>query len=122
MELVDNPKEVLYRVIRPFDFLWDYEFNRPSPAAFKDKNGLSVSKLDNRIEKDIVEDFKKQFDIKNIIKISVQQCLEIKVYPVNKPSKDNPYHAEIWETPETKIIAADKRKKMAEQSIIVDNI
>lgn len=119
MALVDNPQEVLYRVVCSIQ--WDNELNRPAITAFEDKKGLSVSKMGNRAEKDVVEHLMKKLNnVEHIIKISVQQCLDIKVYPINKPSKNDSYHAEIWDTSDKKEIALDKRQEMAKESVIVD--
>lgn len=55
-----NLNEKLFRAIRPINFLWDNEFNRPSPAAFKDKNGLSVEKTGQRTTNDVLESLSKK--------------------------------------------------------------
>lgn len=112
MELIDNICEVLYRNIKIDDILWDREFNRPSSAAFKDKNGLSVDKLGDRNENQIIENLKKRFfrDKKRaVVKITVKKCLDIKLYPVNKPTKNNKYHAEIHNGPNNDKLIIDAK-------------
>lgn len=112
MELKDNINEILYRNIRIDDICWDCEFNRPSPSAFKDKNGLSVEKLANRNENEIIKNLNVRFHRdkkKAIVKISVKKCLDIKLYPVDKPTKKNKFHAEIHNGPNNdKLIDDDK--------------
>ncbi len=64
MALVDEPYEILYRAILPADeLMWDKEFNRPSPATFIDKKGLSVVKRGKRTEKEIISALKKENQI-----------------------------------------------------------
>ncbi len=114
MGLHKNLNEKLFRAIRPINFLWDNEFNRPSPAAFKDKNGLSVEKAGQRTTNDVLESLSKKHNTETIVEISVKQCVQIDTYPINAPSHTNRYHVEIHNSPTEKLIEANKRRKMAE--------
>lgn len=120
MKLIDKPEETLYRAIRPLDFLWDFDFDRPSSAAFKDKDGLSCDKLDDRQENEVFKTLRKRFETRAIVKIKVKQCLKIGVYPKDAPSKQNKYHAEIWENEHEKLISSQKRRLLADRVEICD--
>ena len=122
MALITEPQELLYRAILPRDELaWDNEFNRPSPATFKDKNGLSVVKRGERTEKEAISALKKKIkSTKAVVKISVQTCLDIKTYPIDKPTQADKHHAEIWNSKNEKLIEFSKRKLLAERVELVE--
>ena len=116
MALVDEPHEILYRAILPDESMWDKEFNRPSPATFIDKKGLSVVKRGKRTEKETISALKKKIkSTKAIAKISVNACLDIITYPIDKPTSKDSYHAELWNSKIEKLIDYSKRKLLAEK-------
>lgn len=90
-----QPKEKLYRAIRPIPRLWDWEKNRPSPAAFIDANGLSVDRDGGRTDNAIVSSFTSKFgQLQGVVNVSAAECTEIQAVVVPKPTS-NQYHAEI---------------------------
>ena len=122
MELKDNINKILYRNIRIDDICWDCEFNSPSPSVSKDKNGLYVEKLANINENEIIKNLNVRFHRdkkKAIVKISVKKCLDIKLYPIDKPTKKNKYHAEIHNGPtDDKLIDDNKCLDLSEAVIL----
>ena len=57
-----------------------------------------MEKLANINENEIIKNLNVRFHRdkkKAIVKISVKKCLDIKLYPIDKPTKKNKYHAEI---------------------------
>ena len=94
MALVNEPNEVLYRKIHSKQF---YEKSKKiSSSAFKDKKGCSVNKLAGRNENDIISYYESKWEtpykMKAIVNITVQECLDISVYPIDDNSnKPNPH-------------------------------
>lgn len=123
MALVDEPNEVLYRKIHSKQF---DEFSKEiSPVAFKDKKGCSVNKLAGRNENDIISYYESKWEtpykMKAIVNITVQECLDIPVYPVNDSSnKPNPHlHAEIHDSVCKTKISERKARLLAKKVKIV---
>ncbi len=92
-----KPHEILYRGISINPIVWNQDTNRPSSAAFKQSNSLSVDREGGRSRKDIFDSLRK--NVKNTLKaiawISAKQCFErnMKVRP--DPMEINQYHALI---------------------------
>lgn len=117
MSLIENDKEILYRRIHPDSIFWDNEHDRPSSAAYKAKNGLSVDRLGDREENEVISSFIKKFGsdgVKSVVKVSVGICKKIDLYPVYKPSLHNEYHAEIYDSKNKVVISQSKARKLAE--------
>lgn len=114
--------DILYRRIHPDNMFWDKEFNRPSRAAYIDKNGLSVEKLSYREEIEVIDSFKRLFgsSIRCMVKISVKKCFDIQLYPVNKPLPDNEFHAEIHDSVNKKKLSNKKASDLAKEVKIVN--
>ena len=122
MNLIENNEEILYRKIHPASIFWDNEHNRPSSAAYKDKKGLSVDRLGDREENEVINSFINRFGmdkVKSVVKISVGICKELELYPIYKPSLNNEYHAEIHDSENRIEISQSKAKKLAENVQIV---
>lgn len=123
MELINNNKEILYRNIKKDSMNWDYEFDRPSFAAFINDSGLSVDILSDRNEEDLINSFKNRFyrdKEKVVAKITVEECLDICLYPVYKPSKKNKYHAEIHNSEHEIKISYDKAMHLVRTVKIIE--
>lgn len=122
MALIDEPHENLYRSILLIDDLvWDEEFYRPSPAVFKDKSGLSVIKRGGRTEEYTINALREKLpSTRAVAKISVQSCLEVRTYPLDKPTRNDPYHAEIWNSETEKLIESSKRYELARRAKIIE--
>lgn len=115
-----DDQEVLYRAIRPYPFLWNPQVNRPSTAAFKDPNGLSVDRDGGRPECEIIEEYQSRFDLRAIVSITAGECRQIEVYPVASPSKYNPWHAELHDSENVKLINKSKQLKLARACKLVE--
>lgn len=77
-----------------YPHLWNTKKNRPSSAAFKDKNGLSVDRGGRRPDAEAVN-YAKEHLQGFITAATVDMCREIKASPKYLPSRSNPYHSEI---------------------------
>jgi hypothetical protein len=112
--LPDNisDEEFLYRRIR-VENQWDKQNDRPSSAAFKDSNGLSVDRLGERTEQNVIISFK-IFDPIAIAKVKVAICREklchIKYDPITSGVNANIYHTLIHRST-TKIELTDGQAK-----------
>lgn len=87
--------ELLFRAIKPFPNWWKVEINRPSSAAFKDSNGVSVDRQGSRTLQTTIEAIKNRFEIKAVVSITAQECRNTGANPMPKPTRTNPEHAEI---------------------------
>lgn len=114
--------DTLYRRIHPDNMFWDKEFDRPSRAAYIDKNGLSVERLSYREEIEVIDSFKRLFgsSIRCVVKISVKKCFDIQLYLVNKPLPDNEFHAEIHDSVDKKKLSNKKARDLAREVEIVN--
>lgn len=125
MALIDEPKEVLYRKIHS-NYYDEYgeKGKKISPSAFKDKKGCSVNKLAGRNENKIIKYYESKWKtpvkMKAIVKITVQECLDIPTYPVNKPTCNNRFHAEIHDSACQIEISKNKTKLLANRVKIVE--
>lgn len=123
MALINEPKEVLYRKIHSNQY--DGNSKEISSAAFKDKKGCSVNKLAGRNENDIISYYESKWKtpvkMKLIVNITVQECLNISVYPVDdNPNKHNPhFHAEIHDSAFQIEISQIKARLLAKKVKIV---
>lgn len=96
-----DEEETLYRVIkRSFPDFIKRRRNGTigiSSACFKDKNGVSVGRKIDRSEDDVKQAFGKVFKtrMKGMVKLFGKDVENAKAILLNKPSRDDPYHAEI---------------------------
>jgi hypothetical protein len=107
-------EEHLFRAVFPYDFLWDFEKDKPSSAVFKNRNGCSVNRQgDLSVEQSfelIKESFKKSRAIAYFTK---ETCDIINVYAFWKPSK-NKYHSELWDSKDVVEINSYKCKLLSD--------
>lgn len=85
---------------------------------FMDENGVSVDRDGGRLEEEIVEKFKWRFrkkeDYKTAVKISAGECRDIETFPNPVGNHSNQYHAEIWDSEDTRLISLFKAIKLAQ--------
>ena len=103
-------EEKLFRVIRPGSMFWKSE-GKLSSAAFKDKNGLSVSLLENRLK-----------DKGAVVSVKVRQCEKInavvRYLPIEYEKERNPYHSEIHGSTDKKPLTGSQARALADEAII----
>lgn len=91
-------QEMLYRAIKRSRPDW-LEKGKPTPAMFKDENGNSVDRDDNRSIEEIVQfmrdtTFGKR--LKGVVKLNAGDCMNIGTKVVAAQTEKNPYHANIF--------------------------
>ncbi len=90
--------EMLYRAIKRSRPDW-LEYGRPSSAMFKDRNGNSVDRGDNR-SLDLIVQFMMAVTfgrrLKGVVELNAGECMEIGVKVNAAPTENNPYHANIY--------------------------
>ena len=100
MDSVIHPDEKLFRNVKSLPQPWKKETNRPSSALFKDSNGLSVDRGDIRSTEEVVSSLKIRFgEPKAVIVLEATICYDLGLSVLAMPLQDNPYHAEIHESP-----------------------
>ena len=91
-----DKEELLIRAVFPADthpFLWK-EDGSLSSAAFKDKNGLSVSRTGDRTLSEALDFTSKRLS-GVMATVSVQSCLDMKLFLKYLPIPEDNYHSEI---------------------------
>lgn len=108
--------EILYRMVKKSDPN-GFINGKPTAALFMDKSGASVDRDGGRSEEEIIENFKWRFrkkdDYKTSVKISAQQCRNSDTFPNPIGNHKNPYHAEIWDSEDERVISLFKAMKLA---------
>ncbi len=101
MEAIVQRNEVLYRVIKRSQPDSMDENNQPTSALFKQDNGVSVDRDGDREESTIIETFKDRFEkrFKGLVKVKAHICLDNGMAVIPE-TKNNIYHAEIFENEE----------------------
>lgn len=105
-----DDNECLFRAVLPIEVFW--KDGRPSSAAFKDKNGLSVDRDGGRNTSEAIECVKNNLQ-GNIVSLLVLQCKDINAYVTYVPIKDNPFHSEIHGNIEKRKLSDSQAKKLA---------
>ena len=109
--------EILYRMVKKFDPN-GFINGKPTAALFMDKSGASVDRDGGRSEEEIIENFKWRFrkkdDYKTSVKISARQCRNSDTFPNPIGNHKNPYHAEIWDSEDERVISLFKAMKLAQ--------
>ena len=114
-----DDQELLYRgVIRKPNF-WKSKENRPSSAAFKDSNGVSVDRDGSRESSEIILSFERRLCLRAVVTITAEKCREFQTHPVAVPQPENIYHAEIHDSPNCVQISKRKARHIAESVVIV---
>ncbi len=102
--------ERLYRVIKNIPSWWNYKRNKPSTAAFKDSNGISVDREGDRSNENCIKSLESRFRryLKAIVSLTGRECRNCDTYPLYSPSRKNNYHSLIHDGPETIEISSTK--------------
>ena len=98
-----EPHEILYRGIKKHPDMWKDDANRPTSAAFKQTESLSVDRDGDREYSDIEESLLSHVSnpLKAIAYFPAQKCIEkgMQIRPDPNPDgQTNPYHALIDES------------------------
>lgn len=110
-------EEILYRAINPIQ--WNTIDNKLTSAVFKDTNGVSVDRMGDRTEGDIIRVYNRRFSRKwGLLNISAANCRIIGTEPTAKP-KFNPFHALILNNTGSKNIPKPKAKRLRDVSNII---
>lgn len=115
--------EKLFRAIkRSTPVLWDNEKNKPSSAAFKDSNGVSVDRDADRSNDQIKESFSLRFggegNIRSVIYVLASTCLNHDINVEASPLPDNEFHAEIFRSADNRPLSNSQAKYLASNCII----
>lgn len=115
-----DEREKLLRAVwaDKYPHLWDTKNNRPSSAAFKDKNGLSVDRAGQRTDAEAVE-YAKNHLHGFIVAATVEMCRKANVSPKYLPSKTTPYHSELHGSETTKPFSPMQALTLARNVIIL---
>lgn len=110
-----NPDEMLLRWIKNVPNLWKHSQNRPTSAIFKQSNGVSVDRVLERELQFAIEELIQNKDpgkryTKAVVSITVNDCFNCETFPFEDPMPDNPFHAQIYDSPDTIIIQNPKRR------------
>lgn len=90
--------EMLYRAIKRSRPDW-LEEGKPTSVMFKDKDGNSVDRGDNRLLENIVQFMKDTTfgkRLKGVVKLNAGDCMDIGVKVIAAVTENNPYHANIF--------------------------
>ena len=98
--------ESLYRVVKRSRRDCLTRAGRATAALFKDSNGVSVDRDGGRQEDEIIrfivkESFPKR--AKGVTVVSAGCCIDVKAEVAPAPSKNNPYHANIYMSEDEKV-------------------
>lgn len=109
-------EEQLYRMVGciPGIPTWKDSENRPTSAAFKDKDGLSVDRDGGRTDDQVCRDMENRFENRiAVVSLLAGQCRQFGAYPVAKHEDWNHFHAEIHDSPTQIAISSAKARLMA---------
>lgn len=108
-----NDVEELYRAVTRKPNMWKSQEDRPSSALFKDSKGVSVDRDGGRSLDDICRSFERRIEMQALVSLSVGECRKLQTYPVAKPEGDNPFHAEIHDSPNRVQLSSKKARDLA---------
>lgn len=115
-------EETLYRAIKRSKPDWLDDNNKPTSAMYKDIDGNSVDREGNRILEDVIK-FMKTVTfpnrLKGIVKISAGDCINIGAVVEEAPTRDNPFHANIFLNTEDEKLVSLRALMLADQSEVV---
>ena len=124
MENKIQDTEDLYRAIKRSKPDWLDNNGKPTSAMFKDANGNSVDRDDDRDLKEIIEFMDKGIfykRLKGIVKINAGICMKnpIQAKVEAAPTESNPYHANIFTDIENERKAAIQALMLADNCVVV---
>lgn len=121
MDATFDERELLMRVVLPPGRRPDFWRNgRVTPAVFKDKKGLSVSRSGDRSHEETVNQTAKQKLTGPIISVTVSDChdKEVNAYVFYLPSCDNKYHSEIHGSLDQKLLSEEQAILLSRKSVM----
>ncbi|MBR6788250.1 MAG: hypothetical protein IKM44_00370 [Clostridia bacterium] len=102
--------ELLLRAVLPSEIYW--ENGSLSSAAFKDRKGLSVDRVNDRNLEIAVEKIKTTLR-GSIVSVFVRDCHDVSACVKYLPSQNNPYHCEIHHSEKVKLLDEIQAKHLA---------
>lgn len=118
-----SSEEKLFRNVITHPDFWKKAEGKPSSAVFKDSNGVSVDRDGGRDREAIVSSFQEKFgneNIKAIVLVKADFCIEeVNTHLLYSPVEDNPYHAEIYGSPQLNPLTKGQARKLANNCTIV---
>lgn len=116
--------EVLFRAVkRAYPGFFDEKGN-PLPALFLNEVGISVDRDGGRKDDEVVEGFKRFFAdrYRGTVKFKAEDCSKVGVYVEPDPSDGNPYHAQIYDSPNKEEITLLKAMYLTSKVIVIENL
>jgi len=114
-----DPDENLFRAIKNFPNWWDEETNRPTSAAFKDSNGVSIDRQGERPIDEAKNTLLNRFDaLKAIVYISSRESISNDAYPHYNPVDNNEFHS-LLKQPDGSIPLTPKIAKKLSRSVLI---
>lgn len=117
-----KPEEKLFRAALPSSLFWNEKRCRFSTSLFKDSNGASVDRDDNRSNESIIKFMMDKLTankVKAIVCINVDYCNKLPSHIEYNPLKDDVYHSEIHDSEQKKVLAKGKLIHLARDCEIV---
>ena len=102
--------ELLLRAVRPSSMYW--KDGKLSSAAFKDKYGLSVTRVYDQELKTAITTMKNNLQ-GSIVSVFVKDCHDVSACVKYLPSKTNIYHCEIHQSETIVILDETQAKHLA---------
>ena len=118
-------KEILYSAVRrsiPDSFVDGV----PMPSLFIDPRGASFSRDGERQEIEIVEALSSKIlkdykpDMIGCVRISAANCRTAETLPVSRPTKTDPYHAEVYDSEKEKQLSLKKAMLLCDLCQVVE--
>ena len=90
-------------------------------ALFKDANGVSVDRKMERTEDEALEKMKKYFEtrLKGIVSLSEMDVENVNAYLLPAPTKNNPYHAEIYKNCNKEMLSNLQQLRLADSCRLI---
>ncbi len=116
--------EVLFRAVKRINPGFFDEKGNPLPALFLKEVGISVDRDGGRKDDEVVEGFKRFFAdrYRGTVKFKAEDCSKAGVYVEPDPSDGNPYHAQIYDSPNKGEITLLKAMYLTSKVIVIENL
>lgn len=117
-ESFSNECERLLRALKNIPEYWKADTGRPSSAAFKDSNGVSVDREGERVIEDAVDTLVAQRgreSVKGVVSVTVNDCKDVEALLKYAPLTDNQYHSEIHKDQQKTQLTRGQLKKLADR-------
>ena len=119
MDAYFSDNEKLYRAVFPDSMFWKDNGQVSSAAFISKKGGCSVDRGNGRTNNDVIHDMRSRNFIGSIVYIHVKDCRDVEAEVIYTPSKNNPYHSEIYRDKNNGKLTAAQRKYLANVASIV---